>query len=117
MLAIPGLLMKELGFLDDSTAYLQILAGTYTLPLDVDQCTKELLKDLKYQDHLTYTLKVILTTDMFHKGWSKIKERTLSGLLGMYFSYVKVCTKLNHLSEFKVTIEYIPFTTRYSPSD
>ena len=70
---------------------------------------------MKCPDHLIHTLKAILTNNIFHKGWSKIKERTSLGLSGTYFSQMKVCTKLDYLSEFKVIIEYIPFTTGYSP--
>ena len=40
-------LREELGYLGDLVAYKQILAGTYELLEEVDQYTKEILKELK----------------------------------------------------------------------
>ena len=43
------------------------------------------------------------------------KGKIFSGISGIYFDHLKACAIDPELTEFKVTICYIPYTTGYSP--
>ena len=46
-----------------------------------------------------------------------MREKTLVGVSGVYFRYIKAYTQLIQFSDFEVTIAHIPFNSSYSPQD
>ena len=46
-----------------------------------------------------------------------MREKTTAGISGVYFGYMKACTQLEYLSDFKATMAHISFATGYTPQD
>lgn len=114
--AMVGQLLADLGFDGDTDMGRQILAGTYTPPLDLDQYSKEYLKELA-APLLRDTPPAIISTQTFREGWTKISEFISSGLSGIHYGHMKACTKSQLLSDFEATICHIPYATGYSPEE
>ena len=109
--------MEDLSFLGISEACNRILDGTYTLLDNIDEYTKDLLQVLVKSHQLINTPKPFITTKTFCNSWQRIKERTLSRILGIHFGYLKSCIDCEPLVEFEATILDIPFITGYSPKE
>ena len=73
---MKGRIAEELGFLGNSAACDQISKGTYYLPAEVDQRTRDLLQALAKTSDLYDTPRPIISTDTLQQGWSQTKERT-----------------------------------------
>ena len=46
-----------------------------------------------------------------------MRERTLVGLSGIHFGYMKACTISTPLTDFEAIIRYIPYATGYDPKE
>ena len=46
-----------------------------------------------------------------------MREKTSAEVLGVHFRYVKACAQSLNLSDFEVTVGYIPYLTSYTPKE
>ena len=104
-----------LGYLGISPACQAILNGTFTPPPDTDIYTREFLQHLKAPKQLLNPPIASISAKDFQEGWSKMKERTSSGISGIHFGHMKACATSPWLSTLEATLAHIPYSTGLSP--
>ena len=62
---IEDQLIRDLKFLGNSIVYSNILQGSYALPQELDEITKEFIKELKRPSEILNTPKANISTKMF----------------------------------------------------
>jgi hypothetical protein len=111
-------LISDLGYLGDTTAAEEILAGTYKIPSGIDQYTVKLINELR-------TLKVIrnsplvagyVSTEDHVYGWKQQKEGVSADPDGLSFSHVKAGVQDDLISQFDATIRSLPYQYDFSPT-
>ena len=112
-----GQLIRDLGFLENTSQYKVILRGDYTLLDNIDTYMVVYIKAWKKPTLILNLSKAIITTEVFQQGWKKIKECTSVGLSGIYFGHLKSCTLVNKLVDFEAMICHIPHATGYCPTE
>ena len=106
---MSGQLAAEIGFIGTSPACREILAGTYEPPPGTDEYTTEYLKYLKKPLNIQHAPTACITTEEFTTSWSKMKERTSSGVSGVHFGQMKACAQSPFISDFEATMAHIPY--------
>jgi len=114
---MTGQLVKDLEFIGDTEHCKAILNGTYSIPNNVDSYTAEYIKALAKPSNIINAPKLVISIVTFIEGWKKMKERTSTGLSGIYFEHLKAYAMLEELADFKATICHIPYATRYSSEE
>ena len=111
-------LQPILGFLGTTPAAHQILKGTYIPPNTLDIYTKKLLKEFAIPPrlHNTNGIDISFSTQDYVNGWSKMKEKTTSGISNIHFGHHLACSKHKQNAEFESHMCAIPYQTGYSPS-
>ena len=95
------------GYVGTSPACADILNGTFIPPSSAPQFTKEYLHHLKKAPNIQSPPSAMLTTEEFSQGWSKMKERTSSGLSGIHFGHMKACAQSPFISYFEAIMAHI----------
>ena len=110
-------LLPILGFLGVTPAATQILKGTYQPPNTLDIYTKKLLKEFAIPPHLHNTpgIDISFSPQDYTNGWSKMKEKTTSGMSNIHFGHHLACSKHLHNATFESQMCAIPYQTGYSP--
>jgi hypothetical protein len=93
----------------------EILEGTATMPLQCNQYTRELLREMKKVANY-HSVSNTVSTEDFQQGWKKMKEQTSAGISGLHFGHLKTCTYNKSLSDFEASLASLPFTTGFSPT-
>ena len=110
-------LLPILGHFGISPASQQILQGTFSMPGHLDIYTKKLLTELAIPPHMRSTppINTHFNTKDYIDGWSKMNERTTSGISKIHFGHHLACAKHDHNASFEAQMCAIPYRTGYSP--
>ena len=111
-------LLPILGFLSDTPEAKQILQGSYQPPDYLDIYSKKLLKEFAIPNHLQNTpgIDISYSTQDYITGWSKMREKTTSGLSNIHFGHHLACSKHFSNAQFESHMSAIPYQTGYSPT-
>ena len=95
----------------------QILQGTFQPPPQLDQYTKALIKELAIPRHIRHLPKIDIsfTPKDYCTGWSKMKEKTSSGISKIHFGHHLACSQHTPNATFEAQMSAIPYQTGYSP--
>jgi hypothetical protein len=115
---MTGQLVRELGYLGNTTAAQRILEGTYIPPPGTNRYTTEYFKQLAYDPNaFTDPPTATLPTKEYILGWKKKKEFTSAGKSGWTFSHSKTCALERGPADFEATMAHIPYITGYTPKE
>ena len=95
-------MLSELGTLAVNTPAVEaILNGTYVIPEDTDDFTREFLLTLMDSSPVlpSNRLSCEITKEDFQLGWKKPKERTSSSISGLHYGHYMAAAKDDMLSE------------------
>ena len=111
-------LLPIIGLLGITPEAQQILKGTYTPPPTLDIYTRKLLTEFAIPPHLQTAqgIDISYSTQDYINGWSKMNEKTTSGLSNIHFGHHLACSKHENNAHFESQMSAIPYQTGYSPA-
>jgi hypothetical protein len=111
-------LISDLGYLGDTTAAEEILAGTYKIPSGIDQYTVKLINELRTPEVIRNSPLVVgyVSTKDHVYGWKRHKEGVLADPDGLSFSHFKAGVQDDLISQFDATICSLPYQYGFSPT-
>ena len=104
-------LVSDLGHCGDGPKVNDVINGTYDIPEEVDEYTKDFLRQCKYTGQTTTLPRTPLE---YKQSWEKMKERTSSSY--PHFGHYKAVCKHNLNLMTIYTLAEIPFRTGISPA-
>jgi hypothetical protein len=112
-------LLSDLGYLADTQAAEEILAGTYTIPSGVDEYTAKLIKELRTPEVIRRNPSIVdyVSTDDHIQGWKQQKESVSADPNGLSFSHFKVGLQDNLIAQFDATLRSLPYQYGFSPTE
>jgi hypothetical protein len=104
---------SKLGLLAVNTeATRAILQGTYMVPAETNEYTREFLDTIQVSaprdPHLQITCKI--TKEDFQQYWKKTKERTSSSISGLHYGHYKAASSNDTLSEIHALMTELAVT-------
>ena len=111
-------LLPILGLFGTTPAAKQILQGNFNIPHHLDKYTKKLLTELAIPSHMISKPKISLKfqTQDYINGWSKMNEKTTSGISQVHFGHHLACSKNFSNASFETLMCELPYRTGYSPN-
>ena len=108
---MSGQLLEDFGYLADTEAAEEVLAGTYDPPEDADEHTKALLSLLKQRVEMLRQgkIKTCIMREDFKRYWRGAKESTSSSISGLHFGHYKAAASSDTLSEFHAIMTDIAY--------
>jgi hypothetical protein len=89
-----------------------ILQGTYTVPAETNEYTREFLNTIQASapcdPHLQISCEI--TKEDFQQYWKKTKERTSSTILGLHYGHYKAASSNDTLSEIHALMTELAVT-------
>ena len=109
-------LLPILGLFGTTPAAKQILQGNFNIPHHLDKYTKKLLTELAIPSHMISKPKISLKfqTQDYINGWSKMNEKTTSGISQVHFGHHLACSKHFSNASFETLMCELPYRTGYS---
>ena len=110
-------LLPLLGRYGTTKAARQILDGSFNPPIHIDNITKNLLTHFQIPQHIKKEplINTEFTTQNYIQGWSKMRERTSSGLSTIHFGHHLACTKHYGNATFEAKMCSLPYQKGFSP--
>jgi hypothetical protein len=104
---------SELGFLAVNTeAARAILQGSYTVPTETNEYTREFLNTIQASSPRNPQLQIscVITKEDFQQYWKKTKERTSSSISGLHYGHYKATSSHDTLSEIHALMTELAVT-------
>jgi hypothetical protein len=99
-------------FAIETDAAQAILQGTYEVPAETDDYTREFLQTIQASAPLNPQLRLSceITKEDFQCYWTKPKERTSSSISGLHYGHYKAASKNDMLSEIHALMTKLAVT-------
>jgi hypothetical protein len=99
-------------FATDTAAVQAILQGTYVVPDETDEFTREFLNTIQANSPLDPQLRISceITKEDFQRYWKKPKERTSSSISGLHYGHYKAAAMNDTLSEIHALMTELAIT-------
>jgi hypothetical protein len=112
-------LVSQLGYLAEKDASNQILAGTFHVPQNVDQYTREFILALEMPASIRQAspLDMTVTLNDHVWAWRCQSERTASEPHGLSFSHYKSVLQDKHLTHMDVRMRSLPLEVGFIPDE
>lgn len=109
-------LLSDLGYLADTDAAEQILAGTYECPEGVDEYTRDFLQCLQRPSQIEQdaSIDTSISRSDFQDFWKNAKERTSSSMSGLHYGHYKAVIENDLLSEMHAVATHLAVNTGFS---
>jgi hypothetical protein len=111
-------LYSSVGAIGTTEKAIDILRGSYDIPVSVDTWTGQLIQHLQYIPDATTIQNEFMDTTVadYSIGWSKMKERTSPGYSKLSFAQFKAAALHPELASVDYQFSNIPYRTGLSPS-
>jgi hypothetical protein len=112
-------LVSQLGYLAEKDASNQILAGTFHVPQNVDQYTREFILALEMPASIQQAspLDMSVTLNDHVWAWRRQSEPTASEPHGLSFSHYKSVLQDKHLTRMDVWMRSLPLEVGFIPDE
>ena len=110
-------LLEKLGYLADTEAAEEILAGTFEVPEGTCQYAKKLIAELEMPESVRKggLNDDFVSTQDHISGWKKQKESISSDPDGLTFSHYKAGIEEDTIAQFDATLRSLPYQYGFIP--
>jgi hypothetical protein len=115
--AMMSPLLEELGYLADTDAAEEILAGTFEVPEGTCKYAKKLIAELEMPESVRKggLIDDFVSTQDHISGWKKQKESISSDPEGLTFSHYKAGIEEESIAQFDATLRSLPYQYGFVP--